>query len=106
MHIVAMKEGEINLVALDFSLNLFFINCTFLVIVSCGMDKLIILWDVSTGQFLREYCGHLGTIKCVKFNEDSSVAISGSVDTSITCWDCRSKKSEAFQITQEANMIV
>lgn len=66
------------------------------------MDKTIILWDVSTGQSLRKYRGHLGTVNCVKFNEDSSVAISGSVDTSIRCWDCRSKKPEAFQIMQEA----
>lgn len=66
------------------------------------MDKTIILWDVSTGQSLRKYRGHLGTVNCVKFNEDSSVAISGSVDTSVRCWDCRSKKPEAFQIMQEA----
>lgn len=66
------------------------------------MDKTIILWDVGSGQALRKFRGHLGTVNCVKFNEESTVAVSGSVDTSIRCWDCRSKKAEAFQIMQEA----
>lgn len=62
----------------------------------------MILWDVSTGQPVRKFRGHLGTVNCVRFNEESTVAISGSLDTSIRCWDCRSKKPEAFQIMNEA----
>lgn len=69
--------------------------------ISCGMDKSIILWDVSTGQAVRKYRGHLSTVNCVKYNEESTVAISGSVDTTVRCWDCRSKKPEAFQIMNE-----
>ena len=71
-------------------------------IVSCGMDKTVILWDVATGQAVRKYRGHLGTVNSVKFNEESTVAISGSLDTTLRCWDCRSKKPEAFQIMDEA----
>ena len=65
------------------------------------MDKIVILWDVATGQALRKYRGHLSTVNCVKFNEESTVAISGSVDTTVRCWDCRSKKPEAFQIMND-----
>jgi mitogen-activated protein kinase organizer 1 len=65
------------------------------------MDKTVILWDVATGQALRKYRGHLSTVNCVKFNEESTVAISGSVDTTVRCWDCRSKKPEAFQIMND-----
>jgi mitogen-activated protein kinase organizer 1 len=102
MHKAAVIVGRVQF-AINFRLKFIFICFfTFSHIVSCGMDKTIILWDVSTGQSLRKYRGHLGTVNCVKFNEDSSVAISGSVDTSIRCWDCRSKKPEAFQIMQEA----
>lgn len=43
----------------------------------------------------------MSTVNCVKFNEESTVAISGSVDTTVRCWDCRSKKAEAFQIMDE-----
>ena len=66
------------------------------------MDKTIVLWDVATGQAVRKYRGHLATVNSVRFNEESTVAISGSVDTSLRCWDCRSKKPEAFQIMDEA----
>ena len=66
------------------------------------MDKTVILWDVSTGQAVRKYRGHLATVNSVKFNEESTVALSGSMDTTIRCWDCRSKKPDAFQIMDDA----
>jgi mitogen-activated protein kinase organizer 1 len=66
------------------------------------MDKTVILWDVSTGQAVRKYRGHLATVNSVKFNEESTVTISGSMDTTIRCWDCRSKKPDAFQIMDDA----
>ena len=41
----------------------------------------------------RNYRGsHAGAVNCVRFNEDSSVAISGSIDSSVKCWDLRSKR--------------
>ena len=66
------------------------------------MDKSVILWDVATGQVVRKYRGHLSTVNSVRFNEESTVAISGSVDTTLRCWDCRSKNPEAFQIMDDA----
>ena len=44
-------------------------------------------------NFFRNYRGsHAGAVNCVRFNEDSSVAISGSLDASVKCWDLRSKR--------------
>ncbi|CAB4060415.1 SAMD8 [Lepeophtheirus salmonis] len=45
-------------------------------IASCGMDKTVILWDVSIGTALRKWRGHAGTVNY---------------------WDGRSKRNEPIQ---------
>ena len=52
-------------------------------IASCGSDKAVVLWDVSSGQWNRKWRGHLSAVNCCHFNEDSSVIISGSTDTTV-----------------------
>ena len=71
-------------------------------IVSCGLDKAVLLWDVGSGKILRNYRGsHAGAVNCIRFNEDSSVAISGSLDATVKCWDLRSKRLEPIQTLTE-----
>lgn len=96
-------------------------SCDSSQILSCSSDKSIILWDVSTGQAQRRLRSHAGFVTCVKFNEDSSVrfikhlhycllnyrnsfqmAISGSEDNNVACWDLKSRSNEPFQIFQDA----
>lgn len=67
-------------------------------LVSGGADKSVIIWDVSTGKTLKRYRGHGGKVTCVKFNEDSSVAISGSQDNTIIFWDMKSRKNDPIQV--------
>ena len=43
--------------------------------------------------------GHAGTVNTVRFNEDSSVVISGSIDGTVRCWDVRSKRYEPIQVS-------
>ena len=93
-------------------------------IVSCGLDKTVILWDVSTGvpqrkwvnlyyivniiklcnneiKYLKFQRGHAGVVNCVTLNEDSSVALSGSIDGTVKCWDMKSKSQEPIQVLEE-----
>ncbi|XP_075715229.1 WD repeat domain-containing protein 83 isoform X2 [Rhinoderma darwinii] len=72
------------------------------VLDAAGSDKTIILWDVAQGQVVRKFRGHAGKVNCVEFNEESTVIISGSIDSSIRCWDSRSRRPEAIQILDEA----
>lgn len=72
-------------------------------LASCGADKTVVHWDVATGQILRRFRGHTGRINCVKFNQpDSTVIISGSYDTTVHCWDCRSRSPEPIQVIDDA----
>lgn len=66
--------------------------------VSCGADKSIVLWDVSDGRVKRRLRQHAATVNCVKYNEDSSVVISGSNDNTVCCWDIRSRSNNPIQV--------
>lgn len=82
---------------------------------SCGGDRLVFLWDVSTAQTIRRFGGsggagaaqggHTARINCVTFGGalfssssdnnhndgggDESLLISGSLDASVRIWDAR-----------------
>lgn len=71
-------------------------------IVCGGADKQVLLMDVSTGQAIRKFRGHNGNINCVKFNDDSSLILSGSYDATLRAWDCRSRTYDPVQIMDEA----
>lgn len=45
---------------------------------SCGGERLVYLWDVSTGRILRRYQGHFQRINAVDFNSESTVLASGA----------------------------
>jgi len=67
-------------------------------IVSCGQDKSVILWDVSSGTPLRRLRGHAARVTSVRYNEESTVAVSGSQDCTIMCWDMRSRNLRPIQV--------
>ncbi|XP_003390666.1 PREDICTED: WD repeat domain-containing protein 83-like [Amphimedon queenslandica] len=71
-------------------------------IICGGRDKVVYLLDVSTGQPIRKYRGHYGAINCVKFNEESSVIITGSYDSTVRVWDCKSRTYDPIQVMEEA----
>lgn len=45
---------------------------------------------------------YTAVVNCVKFNEESTVILSGSLDGSVRTWDCRSRKMEPIQVLDEA----
>lgn len=71
-------------------------------LVSCGGDKTVTLWDVTSGNWTRKWRGHQAAVNCCMFNEDSSVVVSGSVDTMVKVWDCRSHTKDPVQNLEES----
>lgn len=60
------------------------------------------MWDVSTGQAIRRFRGHAGRVSCVKFNEDSSLAVSGAQDNTVMFWDIKGKSYDPIQVAKDA----
>lgn len=58
----------------------------------------MILWDVSSGTPLRRLRGHAARVTSVQYNEESTVAVSGSQDNTIMCWDVRSRNIRPIQV--------
>ena len=65
------------------------------------MDRNVTLWDVETSRISRRWRCHNGAITCVQFNEESSLAMSGSQDNSVKIFDMRSKGQREIQSLEE-----
>jgi mitogen-activated protein kinase organizer 1 len=37
-------------------------------------------------------------VNCVRYNEDSSVVVSGSNDNTVCCWDTKSRNNSPIQV--------
>lgn len=71
-------------------------------LLSGGADKTVVLWDVATGKPLRRFRVHVSNVSCVKFNEESSLAFSGSIDNSVMIWDLRAFNFQPLQTLKDA----
>ncbi|KAF0690385.1 Aste57867_18220 [Aphanomyces stellatus] len=63
--------------------------------VSCGRDKVVFQWDVSSGKVIRKFEGHVSSINAVRYNDDCSVLVSASYDSTVRLWDVRARNSFA-----------
>lgn len=59
----------------------------FHLLASGGSDKLILVWDLKTGEKKITLTGHLNVVKSLCYLEDSYVLASGSVDHTIRTWN-------------------
>jgi WD40 repeat protein len=73
---------------LEFANELFLFNDY--LIISCGTDNKIKIWDALTGQLLNTLIDHTNWINSVAFSPDGLKIISGSSDCSVKIWDTQS----------------
>lgn len=50
------------------------------------------LWDVATGQDVRQFDGHTDDVRTVAFSSDGRFAMSGSADRSVRYWEVATGK--------------
>lgn len=55
-------------------------------LLSAGSDRVLRLWDPTTGRVRRELPGHAGTVRCVALCPQRRLVLSGSYDTSVRLW--------------------
>jgi WD40 repeat protein len=58
--------------------------------LSGGEDNKMVLWDLDSGQALREFEGHEGYVWDVAFSPDGKNALSASWDNTLILWDLES----------------
>ena len=62
------------------------------IIVSCGWDKLVKVWNLVTCQLKTNLVGHRGYVNCVTVSPDGSLCASGGKDSTAMLWDLNEGK--------------
>jgi len=55
--------------------------------VTAGDDTRLVLWDIATGEPIREFVGHQGAVNAVEFSPDDSLIASAGDDNVLALWD-------------------
>jgi hypothetical protein len=50
-------------------------------------DAKVILWDLATGEKIREFTGHSSSVSSVAFSPDANRILSGACDNTLRLWD-------------------
>ena len=58
--------------------------------LSASWDQTLILWDMTSGQPVISFTGHMGPATAVVFSPDGKTALSGSADSTLILWDVKS----------------
>lgn len=74
------------------------------ILATGGEDKIIVLWDLQSGQMIGELIGHQGTVKTLTFNPSGQMLASGADDGSIRLWDV-SNLQEINTLTEHGHVI-
>lgn len=67
-------------------------------IVSAGCDKLLIMWDFSTGREINRLTGHTDSVTCCAWSPNGKWIVSGSSDGTLRIWNPENgRETIAFQ---------
>ncbi|GAB4296759.1 MAG: hypothetical protein Fur0025_34510 [Oscillatoriaceae cyanobacterium] len=73
-------------------------------LLALGGDKDIYLWDLTTGQFLRQLTGHTSWVYSLSFSPDGQTLASGSDDNTVRLWDVATGR-ELRQLTGHTSSV-
>ncbi|CCJ29548.1 unnamed protein product, partial [Pneumocystis jirovecii] len=61
----------------------------------------VFLWDVTAGRTIQRFSGHFSRVNAVAFNAEATVLASGSFDSSVRLWDCKSSSHTPIQVLED-----
>ena len=61
-------------------------------VISASRDKIIKLWDINTGELIRNFEGHTSYVYSVAITPDGKYIVSGSKDKTIKLWNIHTGK--------------
>jgi guanine nucleotide-binding protein subunit beta-2-like 1 protein len=62
------------------------------IIVSCGWDKIVKVWNLTNCKLKTNHIGHSGYLNCVTVSPDGSLCASGGKDRQAMLWDLNENK--------------
>lgn len=73
-------------------------------LLTCGWEPVVKLWNVSSGERVAELSGHVATVVAAAFSPDGKVVASASADQTIRLWDV-GKREEIARLQGHENEV-
>ncbi|KAI9272874.1 WD40-repeat-containing domain protein [Phascolomyces articulosus] len=57
------------------------------ILVTGGCDRVVMVWNLETGQLIHSLSGHSSTVRCLRIDNEGKKAVTGSRDATVRIWD-------------------
>ena len=74
-------------------------------ILACGEGQNVKLWDITTGELITTFRGHIGLVDYLAFSPDSSILASASEDGTVLYWNIKTENQLPPNITEHTHRV-
>ncbi len=74
-------------------------------ILACGEGQNVKLWDITTGELITTFRGHIGLVDYLAFSPDSSILASASEDGTVLYWNINTEAPLPPNITEHTHQV-
>ena len=74
-------------------------------ILACGEGQNVKLWDITTGELITTFKGHIGLVHYLAFSPDGSILASASKDGTVLYWNINTEDQLPPNITEHTNPV-
>ncbi len=73
--------------------------------LACGEGQNVKLWDITTGELITTFRGHIGLVHYLAFSPDGSILASASKDGTVLYWNINTEDQLPPNITEHTNPV-